>query len=304
MASENLQTVPSSQVPTTSPEVTLERKPATAEAAEVARSESVSALLEQAYLKASDLKLTPEESKALRAPFAPDMFRRGAKGEDNLIYLCHIHVSDRLNDVLGIGQWALVKRGVRAEKWQTKDGKPLVRVYFEGVLLIRGAFVAEAIGSGQYHPNNAKEDYGTALEISMSDCLRRCAKRLGIGSQAWDKGFCDTWLAEHGGAPRAPISEPRANTDPAPPPKTPFPDAPPPDGDIVTGILQDVSSRSGETDGKPWTLYGLLVAGEREWIKTFDRDIYDAALGLKGQNVVVTYVRSGKFKDATAIRPA
>ena len=203
----------------------VERKPATAATADEARTVAVSDLLTGAYALASTLKLTEAESKALRLPFTDDKVRGGAKGDARLLYISHIHVSDRLNDVLGIGQWALVKRSQRAEQTKTAEGKPLTRIYFEGVLLVRGAFVAEAVGVGNYHPNNPKEDYGSALESSMSDCLTRCCKRLGIGSQVWDKGYCDSWLATQGGT-RKPVAMPREQAD-APGPDTDTPSAAP-----------------------------------------------------------------------------
>jgi hypothetical protein len=190
----------------------VERKPATAVTADEARTSAVSELLTAAYSQASTLKLTEAESKALRAPFTDDKVRGGAKGDERLLYISHIHVSDRLNDVLGIGQWALVKRSQRAEQTKTSKGLPLTRIYFEGVLLVRGAFVAEAVGVGNYHPNNPQEDYGSALESSMSDCLTRCCKRLGIGSQVWDKGYCDAWLKSAGGT-RKPVTMPSEKMD-------------------------------------------------------------------------------------------
>jgi len=99
----------------------------------------------------------------------------------------------------------------------------MMRVYFEGVMLIRGAYVAEAIGCGAYHPNNPKENFSGAIEIAMSDCLSRCCKRLGIGSQCWDKGFCEVWLAKY--AKTKPVPQDRTEavraTLPArPPPAT------------------------------------------------------------------------------------
>ncbi len=199
----------------------LEKKPVTAGLEQQSRTEAVGELLNKAYANASTLQLTPNESKALREPFHDSAIRGGAKGDARILYISHIHLSDRLNDVLGIGQWAIIKRTQRLEQTKTADGKPLHRIYYEGVLLIRGTFVAEAIGVGQYHPNNPKEDYGTGLESSMSDCLTRCCKRLGIGSQTWDKSFCDEWLKKYGGSrPAAPLprstAEPLKPTKPAP----------------------------------------------------------------------------------------
>ena len=205
----------------------IERRPATAATADEARTIAVADLLTAAYAQASTLKLTEAESKALRAPFTDDKVRGGAKGDARILYISHIHVSDRLNDVLGLGQWALVKRSQRAEQTKTAEGKPLTRIYFEGVMLIRGAFVTEAVGVGQYHPNNPKEDYGTGLESAMSDCMTRCCKRLGIGSQVWDKGYCDGWLATQGGT-RKPVGMPRATATGQEPDTKPETKSPPP----------------------------------------------------------------------------
>lgn len=161
------------------------------------RSIAVSKLLAKAYEKASELVLTKEETKALKAKFDDDCVRAGAGGDSRLLYISHIHVSDRLNDVLGIGQWALVKRSIRLERGKTAKGVEVVSIYFEGVMLIRGSFVAEAIGTAEYYPSNPKMDYGSAIESAMSDCLTRCGKRLSIGSQVWDKTYCEKWLSTH-----------------------------------------------------------------------------------------------------------
>lgn len=219
----------------------IERRPATAATADEARTVAVSEMLTLAYQQASQLKLTEAESKALRAPFGDDAVRGGAKGDERILYISHIHLSDRLNDVLGIGQWAIVKRSQRAEQTKTVDGKPLTRIYFEGVMVVRGAFVAEAIGVGQYHPNNPKEDYGSALESAMSDSLTRCCKRLGIGSQVWDKGYCENWLANNRG-PRPVIRPPQSKSAPTPPAETEQPAAKPVDRDALVaeiGALMD-----------------------------------------------------------------
>lgn len=161
------------------------------------RSIAVSKLLAKAYEKASELTLTKEETKALKAQFSDDCVRGGAGGDSRLLYISHIHISDRLNDVLGIGQWALVKRSIRLEKGKTSKGDEMVSIYFEGVMLIRGSFVAEAIGTAEYYPSNPKMDYGSAIESAMSDCMTRCGKRLSIGSQVWDKTYCEKWLSTH-----------------------------------------------------------------------------------------------------------
>jgi hypothetical protein len=191
--------------PNEASELVVSKQPLDAGKIQSARTESINELLSAAYKEATRVQLSPQESEALREPFDDSMVRGGAKGDEHLLYISHIHVSDRMNDVLGVGAWALIRRDLRAENCRTAKNEPMTRLYFEGVLVIRGSYVWEAVGVGTYHPNNPKEDYGSALESAMSDCLTRCCKRLGIGSQTWDKGYCEKWLSEHRrGAPKIP----------------------------------------------------------------------------------------------------
>lgn len=317
MSTEAVQTVPSSagDLPVAAgPKdvMAVGRRPATATMDEEARSTAVSSLLATAYEKASILNLSETESKALIAPFGDEQVRSGAKGDERLLYISHIHLSDRLNAVLGIGQWCLVKRSQRGEAFKSEQGKSMVRVYYEGVMLIRGAFVAEAIGVGVYHPNNPKEDFGTALESAQSDCLSRCCKRLGIGSQCWDKGYCDTWLQKYGNArppvrmptPTQPISP---SAHPTPPPSSPADaatgtgsdpagDTPPSEQDgewTIKGIIDAVTTKDGQhTDGTTYTRFGVKLGGK--FYGTFDTALGEQAVSLKGQRVTLTFTKSEK----------
>ena len=161
---------------------------------EDSRSQAVASFLNTAYEKASTLQLTPEESAKLLAKFDDECVLRGAGGDADLIYISHIHLSNRLNEVLGIGQWAMLRRNIRQEDTETAKGQKMSRIYFEGVLVVRGTFLCEAIGTGNYYPHNPNDDYSGALEKAMSNCLTRLCKRLGIGSQVWDRAYCNRWL--------------------------------------------------------------------------------------------------------------
>lgn len=196
-----------------------------------ARIEAVAHLLHGAYEKASTLKLTPEESTALLRPFPDTDFRTGAGGKENLIYIEHAALRERLNSVFGLGQWSLVARNRWGEDYEYFDQrehakKKACRVYVEAVLVVRGCFVAEAIGDMVYYPANQQTNYGDAVEGAKSAALRRCAKELGVGLQAWRKDFCESWMAKHAGkrplpaqeaAPSKPVPAP---TKPAPPTET------------------------------------------------------------------------------------
>lgn len=164
-----------------------------------ARIDAVSNVLHKAYEKAAMLDLTEEEVQRLTAPFPDEAFRTGAGGKENLIYIEHASLRDRLNEVLGVGKWAIIVRNRWAEPFVTFKGKEGSRVYADCVLLIRGAFAAEAIGDMSYFPSNEATNYGDAVEGAKSAALRRCAKDLGVGLQAWHKDFCEGWWSRQRG---------------------------------------------------------------------------------------------------------
>lgn len=158
-----------------------------------AKIDAVASLTMAAYQKASQLTLLAEEAARLKADFPDEAFKPGAGGKEQLIYCEHAFLRDRLDEVLGMGQWALVPRNRWAEPFKTKEGKDGSRVYFEGMLMVRGCFVSEAIGEMEYYPHNASQNYGDAVEGAESACLRRCCKKWGIGLQAWKKDWCEGW---------------------------------------------------------------------------------------------------------------
>ncbi len=177
-----------------------------------AKTDAIAALTMQAYAKASELKLTPEEDKALAADFPNEAFRPGANGNETLIYIEHAFLRDRMNDVLGRGQWSLVVRSKWTENYTTSKGGPAVRVYSEVMLMVRGCFVAEATGEMDYYPNNAKTTYADAIEGSKTAAFRRLAKDFGIGLQAWKKDFSAAWWEWKRKGPSTPQQAPAAET--------------------------------------------------------------------------------------------
>lgn len=192
-----------------------------------AKIDAIANLTHTAYAKASELRLTEEETAALQADFPDDAFQPGAAGKEHLIYIQHAYLRDRFIKVFGMGQWAIIPRNRWAEDFRTSGGKPASRVYVEAMLVIRGCFCAEAIGEMEYYPNNASQNYGDAVEGAKTAALRRCAKELGVGLQAWKKEFCDGWwVRRNTGSPRnapqstpAPRSEPKVDPAPTPPKK-------------------------------------------------------------------------------------
>lgn len=172
-----------------------------------ARNNAVAAVTMTAYAKAGELKLTAEENAALDAVFPDEDFLEGAGGDNRLIYIKHSALRQRLNAVIGRGAWALVVRDSWTEKYMTKggNGKPpqeAVTVYSRVMLVVRGCYVGEAVGTMDYFPANQKTTYADAFEGSKTAAFRRCAKDFGVGLQAWDKTWCDGWWKRRHSGPR------------------------------------------------------------------------------------------------------
>lgn len=167
-----------------------------------AKNDAVANLTMQAYENASTLKLTPEEQKALVADFPDEAFQPGAGGNRDLIYIEHAFLRERLSEVLGLGQWAFVCRSRWTEPYRTSQGKEGHRVYVECMLIVRGCYVAEAVGSMDYLPGNMQTNFGDAIEGAKSSAFRRCAKEMGIGLQVWKKGFTEGWWQRRNNPPQ------------------------------------------------------------------------------------------------------
>lgn len=97
--------------------------------------------------------------------------------------------------------WSLVPRAVPVMKPITdkedagKKGRHLVLVPYS--LTIHGHTVAFAWGEQEYNETNAEQTYGDAVESTVANALRRCAKRIGVGLELWDKDWLEAWRAEH-----------------------------------------------------------------------------------------------------------
>lgn len=237
MSDQPIDVTPEEESPQMALEVAKAQPVATAPAQTVAKTaaqakvEAVANLTFHAYEKASTLVLTPEEIAALQKEFPDSDFQSGAAGKEHLIYIEHAALRDRLNQVVGPGQWSLIPRsrwGEDYEYWDKNEKmqKKATRVYVEAMLLIRGAFVAEAIGDMTYYPGNASTNYGDAVEGAKSAALRRCCKELGIGLQSWRKEFCEAWWARKRGgrdfskpSAQAPAPAPAPTPKPAPAPQ-------------------------------------------------------------------------------------
>lgn len=246
-----------------------------------AKVEAVANLTMKAYERAGTLELKPEEIQALQAPFPDEAFKSGAAGKEHLIYIEHAFLRDRLNEVIGPGQWALIPRSRWAEDFVTSKGQPASRVYVEAMLVVRGAFVSEAVGEMEYYPKNASQNYGDAVEGAKTAALRRCCKEFGIGLQAWKKDWCEGWWQRKrsGAKPLPTVTNPALTRKPEPQ------QAAEPARDTVcpaVEVLQVTERQGTKRDGKPWTAWFVLLndgVGNLE-AGTFSKSIGDLAKQL------------------------
>ena len=141
-----------------------------------------------------ELKLTDAEERVLSRPVnAADILIR----DGGIAYLPHIVYTRWFNDAFGRLGWAIVPTGK-----PQKGGNTVLVPY---TLYVHGKPVAFAYGEQDYHENNSRQSYGDVIESTVASALRRCAKRLGVGLEMWDKAY----LASIG---KKPIAEPKRET--------------------------------------------------------------------------------------------
>jgi hypothetical protein len=156
--------------------------------AKALRTEAVGALLSGAYAGASTLKLKPNEVKDLTEPFPDDAIE--IRPFDGIIYISHMLLRERLWKVFGPTEVAEICR----ERFMRPDSNEIA---VDLVLMVRGKFVAEGVGTAKYYPNNAKGSFGDTVESAWSEALRRCAKKLGVGTAVWRPDYVRRWIADN-----------------------------------------------------------------------------------------------------------
>src|SRR6516162_10600060 len=88
--------------------------------AEIVPDNPVERVVSHAYEQTSNLSLTEEEAARLREPFPDDAIEILPTGE---IYVPHIFIRERLTQVLGPGQWAMVCIEQRREHRSAEEGR-------------------------------------------------------------------------------------------------------------------------------------------------------------------------------------
>lgn len=132
----------------------------------------------------AELKLTEKEEAVLsRAVNPADILVR----DGGIAYLPHIVYTRWFGEAFGRTGWSIVPTS-RPQR----VGNVVLIPY---LLYVHGIPVAAATGEHEYHETNSRQTYGDVIESTVACALRRCAKRLGVGLEMWDKA----WLAQHVG---------------------------------------------------------------------------------------------------------
>lgn len=154
--------------------------------------EGLNILGEEAQLGALGLvevKLTEKEEEILsRAVNVDDMLIKPS-GQP---YLSHPIYTKWFNEAFGRLGWSIVPR---SKPMRQTAGPNRTQVVCPFVLYIHGQPAAFAMGEQDYYDNNNEQSFGDALEATFASALRRCAKRLGVGLEMWDKKFLNEFIA-------------------------------------------------------------------------------------------------------------
>lgn len=131
------------------------------------------------------VKLTDAEEAVLVAPVDPHDIDVLPTGQP---YLSHPWYTRRFNQAFGRTGWQIIP-----------VAKPMMNeksVVCPYILFVHQKPVAFAMGEQAYHPTNKDQTYGDALEATIASALRRCAKRIGVGLEMWDRRFLRKWIDE------------------------------------------------------------------------------------------------------------
>lgn len=135
---------------------------------------------------AEPLDLPEPKRQALMAPFPDHQVEIRPTGE---LYIPHVYVRRRLNEVLGPGRWAL---------WTIRHGRSGNVVYVHCVLIVEGRAIGDAYADATWEASNPRMSFTDAVQAAEASALRRlAAKFLSCGDQVWLPDFCRRWIAQY-----------------------------------------------------------------------------------------------------------
>jgi hypothetical protein len=135
-----------------------------------------------------ELKLTDKEEAILSEVVNVEDVRVKPSGQ---AYLSHPTYTRWFNRAFGRLGWSLVPA---AAPMKNETGVVVVPY----LLHIHGKPAAFAFGEQEwFEGSNREQTYGDALEATVASGLRRCAKRMGVGLELWDRPWTNAYLADH-----------------------------------------------------------------------------------------------------------
>ena len=132
-----------------------------------------------------ELKLTDKEEEILARPITLDDTRIMIK-PTGAAYMAHADYSRWFSEAFGRTGWQLVP-----------VGKPIRQenvVLIPYILHVHRQPVAFAWGEHEYQEKNREQTYGDVVEATVANAMRRCAKRLGVGLELWDRRWLDEFV--------------------------------------------------------------------------------------------------------------
>lgn len=138
-----------------------------------------------------EVKLTDAEEMVLAEAIKLENVRVKPTGQP---YYSHPSYTLWFNRAFGRTGWTLRPVG-KPQQQQVTDARSIVLIPF--VLFIHQQPVAFAFGEQEFFPGSGEQTVGDAMEACVASALRRCAKRLGIGLELWDRVWIDSYMAEH-----------------------------------------------------------------------------------------------------------
>jgi Mitochondrial genome maintenance MGM101 len=138
-----------------------------------------------------EVKLKKREEEVLARPVNIDDVLIKPTGQP---YLSHPTYTRWFNDAFGRTGWTLAPASKPVITQPDESGRATITQAY--MLYIHGQPAAFAMGEQEYHATNREQTFGDALEATNASALRRCAKRLGVGLELWDKRFLNKFIAE------------------------------------------------------------------------------------------------------------
>jgi hypothetical protein len=134
-----------------------------------------------------EVKLTEAEEQILSEQVERADVRMKPSGQP---YLSHPTYTRWFNRAFGRLGWAIVPQ---SKPIRTVNGKK-VSVVCPYMFYVHGQPAAFAMGEQEYFEDSREQTYGDALEATVASALRRCAKRLGVGLELWDKPWLQAYI--------------------------------------------------------------------------------------------------------------